>query len=161
MRFLCLLLVPLVLSACSAAIHSTPTSEAEKVAQAEELVQHSLSNRLLANLRQQLQDQLGSMPVAENLSPQDAERIVNEELDAVISAEEQRLLDSLVPVYRRYYTAAEISELLSFYQTDVARKSQKVSSQIAGEVQQSVRLWNEHFEETLLDRIQERMAEAS
>lgn len=159
MRLLTFLIIPLVLTACSASIHSTPTNEVEKVDQAEQLVRESLTNRLLANLRQQLQEQFHAMLVDENIFPEDAEQILNEELEAVISAEEQRLLDSLVPVYQRYYTAEEISQLLSFYQTDVARKSREVSGQIAAEVQQSVRSWNKNFKETLQMRIRARMAE--
>jgi hypothetical protein len=76
-----------------------------------------------------------------------------------LDAEHRRLLDFLVPVYRRYYTADEIHQLLSFYRTDVARKSLRVSSQIASEVQQFVWLWNTNFEDVLLENLQEKLKE--
>ena len=159
MRLLIVLIAPLVLSACCAATPSAPANEADRINQTEQLVRYSLSDRLLANVRERIQDQLQAMLEAKKVAPQEAKRILEEELETVMATEEQRLLDSLVPVYRRYYTAEEISQLLSFYRTEVARKSQKVSSRIAAEIRQYVQLWNENFEETLLERVHARLAE--
>ena len=159
MRFFIFLIGFLVLNACCTPIHSDPTSELEQISQTEQLVRYSLSDRLLSNVRQRTQAQLHSMLLAKSIAPQDAQRIEDEELAAVISIEERRLLDRVVPVFRRYYTADEINQLLSFYQTEVARKSQTVSGQIAAEVQPYVQRWNGNFEESLLERISARIVE--
>ena len=158
MRLLLSLSVLLLLNACSALNHTASLSEAEKVSQAEQLVRASLTDLLLANVRQRTEDQLHALLREKALPPEEAEQILQEETEAVFAEEEQRLLDTLVPVYRRYYTADEINQLLSFYQTEVARKSQRVSGRIAAEIQQYVRVWNGNIEETLLERIDARLA---
>ncbi len=158
MRILTILLLAIALTAC-AATAAVPTSEDGKALEAEQLVRYSLTGRIMENVENNYSDQLGSMLASMEVPAEQAEQIISEVIKSVADNEHQRLIDALVPIYRRYYTADEIHQLLSFYKTDVARKSLKVSSQIAAESQQPVRLWNERFEDELLKRVDARLNE--
>ena len=160
MRFLIILLFATMLSVNVFAAAAVPTDEAEQVREAEQLVRLSLTDRIMTNIQDNYINQLGAVLTAQKVPAEDAARLIDEEMQALADQEHQRLLDSLVPIFRRYYTADEIHQLLSFYQTEVARKSIRVSGQIAAEGQQFVRLWNENFEQALLERIKVRLKEA-
>jgi len=160
MRFLIILLLAIMLSVSVADAVSVPTTEAEKLHEAEQLVRLSLTDRVMTNVQDNYTNQLGAVLTAQKVPADYAEKLIDEELQALADSEHQRLLDALVPIYRRYYTADEIHQLLSFYQTEVARKSIRVSGMIAAEGQQFVRLWNENFEQELLDRIKARLKES-
>ena len=158
MRFIAILLTVFALGAC-AATPAVPTSEEGKLLEAQELVRYSLTDRVLENVEKNLVEQYTSYLASRKVPQVQAETVVNQEVALLLDAEHQRLLDALVPVYQRYYTADEIHQLLSFYRTDVARKSLQVSSQIAAEIQQPVRLWNENVENVILERVQARLKE--
>ena len=160
MRFLIMLLFAIMLSGNVFAAVAVPTDEAEQVREAEQLVRLSLTDRIMTNLQDNYTNQLGAVLTAQKVPAEDAAKLIEEEMQALADSEHQRLLDALVPIYRRYYTADEIHQLLSFYQTEVARKSIRVSGMIAAEGQQFVRLWNENFEQELLDRVKARLSEA-
>ena len=160
MRFLIILLFATMLSVNVFAAAAVPTDEVEQVREAEQLVRLSLTDRIMTNIQDNYINQLGAVLTAQKVPAEDAARLIDEEMQALADQEHQRLLDSLVPIFRRYYTADEIHQLLSFYQTEVARKSIRVSGQIAAEGQQFVRLWNENFEQALLERIKVRLKEA-
>ena len=160
MRFLIILLLAMTLSVNLAGAASVPTTEADKVREAEQLVRLSLTDRIMTNVQDNYTNQLGAVLTAQDVPGEDAARLIEAEMLALADSEHQRLLDALVPIYRRYYTADEIHQLLSFYQTEVARKSIRVSGMIAAEGQQFVRLWNENFEQELLERVKSRLREA-
>jgi len=160
MRFLIILLLAMTLSVSVAGAVSVPTTEAEKLHEAEQLVRLSLTDRVMTNVQDNYTNQLGAVLTAQKVPAEDAAKLIDEEMQALADDEHQRLLDALVPIYQRYYTADEIHQLLSFYQTEVARKSIRVSGMIAAEGQQFVRLWNENFEQELLERIKARLKES-
>jgi len=160
MRLLIIILITMTWTASLAGAASVPASEAEKLHEAEQLVRLSLTDRVMTNVQDNYTNQLGAVLTAQKVPADYAEKLIDEELQALADSEHQRLLDALVPIYRRYYTADEIHQLLSFYQTEVARKSIRVSGMIAAEGQQFVRLWNETFEQELLDRIKARLKES-
>ena len=160
MRFLIILLLAMTMSVNLAVAESAPTTEADKVREAEQLVRLSLTDRIMTNVQDNYTNQLGAVLTAQDVPVEDAARLIEAEMLALADSEHQRLLDALVPIYRRYYTADEIHQLLSFYQTEVARKSIRVSGMIAAEGQQFVRLWNENFEQELLERVKSRLREA-
>ena len=160
MRLLIILLLAMTWSSSVAIAETVPTTEAGKVREAELLVRLSLTDRVMTNVQDNYTNQLGAVLTAQEVPAEDAARLIDEEMQDLADSEHQRLLDALVPIYRRYYTADEIHQLLSFYQTEVARKSIRVSGMIAAEGQQFVRLWNENFEQELLERVKARLREA-
>lgn len=160
MRFLIIIMFAITLTVSFAGAESVPTSEAEQIREAEQLVRLSLTERVMTNVQGNYANQLGSLLVAKDVPAEDAAKLIDEEMQVLAENEHQRLLDALVPIYRRYYTADEIHQLLSFYQTDVARKSIRVSGKIAAEGQQFIRLWHDHFEQELLERIYARLSES-
>ena len=160
MRLLITFLIAMTCSVSVAAAKPVPTTEAGKIREAEQLVRLSLTDRIMTNVQDNYTNQLGAVLTAQDVPAEDAAKLIDEEMQALADSEHQRLLDALVPIYRRYYTADEINQLLSFYQTEVARKSIRVSGMIAAEGQQFVRLWNENFEQELLERVKVRLSEA-
>ena len=147
------------LAACQANL-PVPFPEAQLAAETEQLIRLSLTDRLARDLETRHLDQFLSMVPVSDASYAQVSRIVTEEFEKVMAVEHKRLLDNLVPVYRRYFTADEIHQLLSFYKTDVARKSIAVSPQIAAESRQYVQLWSEHFGDTLLQGVAARLKDA-
>ena len=158
MRNLPLLLLILILSlpSCSP-FRGAPATEAQRDSEAAQLVRLSLTDRLLANARQDARQRFGALMIARSVDPNRVEHVFDLAYRQALDAEEPNLLDTLVPIYRRYYTPEEIHQLLSFYQSDVAHKAAGISARISAEIGQPVRLWNEHFEEQLLEKIEDRL----
>lgn len=159
MRVLIVFLFAVTWSISAVAAEPVPTTEAGKIQEAEQLVRLSLTERIMTNVQDNYTRQLGAVLTAQEVPAEEASKLIDVEMRALVDSEHQRLLDALVPIYRRYYTADEIHQLLSFYQTEVARKSIRVSGMIAAEGQQFVRLWNENFEQELLERLKSRLNE--
>jgi hypothetical protein len=113
-----------------------------------------LTNRLVENTASFYRDQFSAMVAKRGIPRSEALEIVDAAIEKFKEAEHQRLLNSLVPIYTRYYTAEEIHQLLSFYQTEVAHKSLRVSQQIAAESQDYARLWRENFGEEILRQLE-------
>lgn len=53
------------------------------------------------------------------------------------------LLDDVVPIYSKYFSHAEIKELLAFYQSEVGRKAIAVLPQVANESMLAGQRWGE------------------
>ena len=147
-------LLLILLTSCVSTQSAAPTSEEGIKHETELFIRLSLSDRLVERTKAYYKNQAVSMLLGSGFTPQEAENKVNKLMNNLANMEHQRLVEALVPIYLRYYTAEEIHQLLSFYQTEVARKSLLVSPQIAVESQKYVRLWDEHFGTELLQQIQ-------
>jgi hypothetical protein len=153
MRIYPILILIFLLAACCPRIAPVPTSDAALNHETELMVRASLTDRLMENTVAYYRAQAASLLTSQGLSQEQAEAKVMEIVQPLIEAEHQRLVEALVPIYRRYYTADEIHQLLSFYQTEVAKKSTRVSTQIAADGQEFVRSWHEHLGEEFLKRV--------
>lgn len=148
------LVVTMVFTAYCAVAADVPTTEEGVAREAEELVRLSLTERLMEGTAKYYLNQVSSMLAGEKKIPiAEAEELVEAELQPLLETEHQRLIEALAPIYMRYYTADEIHQLLSFYQSEVARKSMRVSEQIAAESQTYARLWSENLGSQLMEKV--------
>ena len=153
MRIYSILILIVLLSACcpkmppvqSSEMSTVPTTDEALNHEAELMVRASLTDRLMENAVNYYRIQTALLLTRQGTPQAEAEAKVMEAVQPLIEAEHQRLVEALVPIYRRYYTAEEIHQLLSFYQTEVAKKSTRISPQIAADGQPFVRSWNEHL----------------
>jgi hypothetical protein len=153
MRFYPILILIVLLCACCPKVASVPTTDEARNHEAELMVRASLTDRLMENTVTYYRAQAATLLTGQGLSQEEAEARVMDVVQPLIEAEHQRLVEALVPIYRRYYTADEIHQLLSFYQTEVAKKSTSVSTRIAADGQEFVRAWHEHLGEEFMQRV--------
>lgn len=78
-------------------------------------------------------------------------------VDEVIGANLPAFADKMVPLYHRYFTHAEIGQLLAFYQTDVGRKSIQVMPQLLQESMKMGQEWGQALGPEIQRRVKERL----
>ena len=74
-------------------------------------------------------------------------------------AKPQELLDLLVPVYQKHFSASEVRALLAFYQSPAGRKLALETPKIATESMQVGQQWGEQIGQRIGERIAQRAAE--
>ena len=153
MRVVSIFFLFFLLWSCCPHVSKAPTKETVIDHETKELIRASLTNRLVENTFSFYRDQFSAMMVEEGVSRAEALEVIDATAEQLIEAEHQRLLNKLAPIYRRYYTPDEIHQLLSFYQTEVAHKSLRISQHIAAESQGFARVWGEKFGEELMHQL--------
>jgi hypothetical protein len=79
--------------------------------------------------------------------------------DAKKQVKPQELLDLLVPIYQKHFSATEVRALLAFYATPAGRKLALETPKIATESMQVGQHWGEQVGERIGERIAQRAAE--
>lgn len=169
-HLLCLAL-SLSLLACAGTAQKPVTTEAQDPAPAEaavsdpaaeaaQLIELSMTNRLTRSVAGNYRTMLEEMMAAETDAPEQVMAIVDDELQKLLARQEDQLVEDLVPVYLDYFTADEIHQLLAFYESDVARKSQELAPEIAEKTRPVLRSWSEGLGDQLLERVTGRLKEA-
>ena len=88
--------------------------------------------------------------------PDRAFEVMTRELTALFSEKLQApdgLLERTIPVYDKYFTHAEIRELLAFYQTGVGRKTIAVLPKVVGESMVLGEKWGESLRPEIERRV--------
>lgn len=82
--------------------------------------------------------------------------ILREEVNAVVRENLSAYMDSIVPVYAKYYTHAEIKALIRFYQSDVGRKTIRIMPALVRETTALGRQWGEALGPQIRRRVMQR-----
>lgn len=88
--------------------------------------------------------------------PDRAFEVMNRELAALFAEKLQApdgLLERTIPVYDKYFTHAEIRELLAFYQTRIGRKTIDVLPKVVGESMVLGEKWGESLRPEIEKRV--------
>jgi hypothetical protein len=149
----------LVLAACAPA----PTSAEREAAYRTDLhrlVRITLTDRLRPKLAASYRDQLTTVLAAEAAAPENAVRIVDEEVNATLDLKMADLEKPLAEMFSSHFTPEEVSQLLAFQESAVGRKSMAASDEMAAESREAVQEWTTEFEAALFERLKTRFAEA-
>jgi len=79
--------------------------------------------------------------------------------EAKKEAKPQELLDLLVPIYQKHFSAREVNALLAFYESPAGRKLALETPKIATESMQVGQQWGEQVGQRIGERIAQRAAE--
>jgi hypothetical protein len=157
-RFIPLLLI-LALAACTHAL--TPQEqEAAYRNNLRRFVQLSLIERLRPQIEGTYRQQVAALLPADPPPSEATNRIVDEEIDAVLDQKLADLEERLAAIFASHFTPDEIRQLLAFHESEVGRKSQAASAAMAGESREAIREWSQEFEQALIERLTERFAAA-
>ena len=97
----------------------------------------NMSTELASGTSKQLIDMLKAANV-----PERAYDIVRREVKAVESTQKGWLMDQVVPVYARHFSAQEIKDLIAFYESPLGRKTVREMPQIMEDTFALGKAWN-------------------
>lgn len=147
-----ILLVPLAQPARADDLSPAKQAAIEKLLQMTGAL--SLGRQMSAMVVQQITGVLrGSRPDI----PQRALDALPEVIDELIVESMPRLRDLLVPLYHRYFTAAEIDAMIRFYESDVGAKSIRVMPQLLQESMTLGQTWGESLGPEIQRRVRARL----
>jgi uncharacterized protein len=96
------------------------------------------------------------LKAAKPQTPDRALTLIEEETNALMAEESPALLASLVPIYDRHFTAAELAQLVAFYQTDLGKKTIEVMPMVMKESVAAGQVWGQKMAPKLMSRLEER-----
>lgn len=158
MRHLIPLLLILSLAACAPALSPQEQAAADE-RDVLRLVQISLTDRLRPQLEASYRQQVVSVLPAEPLPSETAGRIVEEEISAALDAKMGALDKRLTSIFAARFSSEEIRQLLAFHESEVGRKSQKLSAALAAESGVAIQQWSQEFEQDLFERLTGRFSQ--
>lgn len=158
MRHLISLILILSLAACAPAL-SPQEQAAANERDVLRLVQISLTDRLRPQLEASYRQQVISVLPAEPPPSEAAARIVEEEVAAALDAKMSALEQRLASIFSARFTAEETRQLLLFHDSEVGRKSQNLSAEMAAESGVAMQLWSQEFEQDLFERLTQRFTQ--
>jgi hypothetical protein len=89
--------------------------------------------------------------------PQDALDIIIDETKIVFGESRGQFLDSMVPLYAKYFSEAEIDAMIAFYETPLGQKLVEVTPGIMREAYTLGQQWGQVFAEEALARATDRL----
>lgn len=148
-----LLLLILALSTPALAAEVSP----EKTKQIEHLMELTGARNLGLEFGKIMTQQI--YQVLKSAKPQTPERaflIIEEETNGMMAQESPGLLASLVPIYDRHFTEAELKQMVAFYQTDLGKKTIAVMPMVMKESLAAGQVWGQKMAPKLMARLEER-----
>lgn len=123
-------------------VRAVAATEPAKGAAIEELIEITGAAALGKQAMQQIMPDMWKL--VKKANPQ-----ISDDMVSVMEEEFLRAFDETLPefiagtvaIYDRYYTAAEINELLAFYKTELGRKTISILPQLLGETMSFGRRW--------------------
>ncbi len=88
--------------------------------------------------------------------PERALEVVEDEINRMMEQEAPTLLNLLVPIYDRQFSAAELQQLITFYETDLGKKTITVMPTIMRESLAAGQDWGRNMAPKLMKRLEER-----
>jgi hypothetical protein len=89
--------------------------------------------------------------------PQRVLDVLPEEVDAVIMDNMRTFKDMSVPLYHKYYTGAEVKEMIRFYSTPLGKKTIETMPAIMNEGFQLGQKWGQSLGPAIQARVQARL----
>ena len=151
------LLLVLALAACTPAL--TPQErEAAYRNDLRRLVRISLTERLRPQIEASYRQQVAALLPADPPSSEATNRMVDEEIGAVLDLKLADLEERLATIFAVHFTPGEIRQLLAFHESEVGRKSLAASAAMARESRDAIQEWSQEFEQALFERLTDRFA---
>jgi hypothetical protein len=148
----------LLLIACSMPAFAEEALTAEKRADIEKLLEMtgalSIGRQMSGAVVQQMTEFLRK---ARPDIPQRVLDVLPEEVDAVIMDNMRTFKDMSVPLYHKYYTGAEVKEMIRFYSTPLGKKTIETMPAIMNEGFQLGQKWGQSLGPAIQARVQARL----
>ena len=148
----------LLLIACSMPAFAEEQLTAEKRADIEKLLEMtgalSVGRQMSGAVVKQMTELLRK---ARPDIPQRVLDVLPEEVDGVIMSNMAKFKDMTVPLYHKYYTGAEVKEMIRFYSTPLGKKTIETMPAIMSEGFQIGQKWGQSLGPEIQARVQARL----